>query len=177
MCLYYNKNRKAEGWHVAKEDIVCYKVLSVTRILDSSQETITGFRYSTPFQDMPVKLDETYNNTDEVNECELATDQVRVKGGVFHSYAYLFDANREAESMSNYIIMPGGFIVVTSIIPKGTRFVMGRTNDGKVCFASRTLKITDDVLFIQYCSVGALGKLKIEHPNAKYAGKEFWMQT
>jgi len=213
MCLYYNKGSKDEGWRVADEDIVCYKVLLVKKGVDTKGETIE-FRYVTPFQDMPVKLGETYENEEEVNEYSSssmvvsvsgATRQVisvsanhssdvmqmssegsnfRVEGGVFHSYAHFLDAKwaatRVAEVMGwNPMVAIGkalgwnptvaiGFMVVACIIPKGTKYVSGRDFNGAVSFASKTFKITDDVLFIYNLSAGALEKLKERYPEAEY---------
>lgn len=178
MCLYYNKKNKTHGWHVAKEDIVCYKVLQVYK--RDTEFFGSVYEYSTPYFNMPVRLGETYNNTEGVFETD-ADDKYfvslgfyddeakKVTGGVYHSFSQVSNAKWLCDYRLGQTLIPGGFIVVKCIIPKGAEFVFGYDGYGCPCFGSKTLTITNEVLVIQDSGrPGFLEGLKGEYPDAEY---------
>lgn len=122
MCLAVNKTKRVK---VAKEDIICYKVIK--RIGKG-----VGLRYETPYRDQPIQLrtlyDESNNPMVVEHSCGFIQDwngdeYKSIHGNAFHSFAKLKDAKWEANDWGtgdDY-----NMIVVECIIPKGTKYYKG----------------------------------------------------
>lgn len=101
---------------IAEEDIVAYKVLE-----------IQNNRFLTPFQLMPIAFNKLYTN-DKRERSEFN----RITFGVYHLFSSIEDAilfKEHAEKNYNTLNL-SKFIIVKAIIPKGTKYYIGKTEIG-----------------------------------------------
>lgn len=117
MCLAVNKTKRVK---VAKEDIICYKVVKRH-----------GSYYETPYRNQQIKLGALYDESDNPmvveHSCGFINDwngdtYKTIHGNAFHSFANLKDAKWEANDWGGYAY---DIIVVECIIPKGTKYYEG----------------------------------------------------
>lgn len=118
MCLIIKKNEQPQ---MAKEDIVVYKHI----IRDDEFPDV----YKTSFQYAPVKIGETYSS-------KLEKDDAGDVSIGLHAYAYLHDADSEADGYHETLVQ--------CTIPKGSMFYIGRFG-GMLAYASDTLRY-DEVI-------------------------------
>ena len=113
---------------VADRDITCYKLF---RKKDDGELT-------TPFQNFKVHYGERINDETEIQFKEIC-DELRVYGGVFHSFKYFVEAQEEMDRLNNafkYI----NVVIIKCTIPKGTQLFIGDYN-GNYSFGSETIII------------------------------------
>ena len=125
MCLAVNKTQRVK---VAKEDIICYKVVRRYKKVDHNE-------YETPYRDQPIELGGFYDESDNLMDIEYACGALddwdgdtykSVRGNAFHSFANLKDAKWEARDWGYYKEKGvEDMIVVECIIPKGARYYKG----------------------------------------------------
>lgn len=126
MCLIVDSSKEFE---VAKNDIVCYKVL---------YDHENGF-YTTPYQQMRVEIGKQYKNREKVQfqyhflDLTLNIWPKILTGGAYHSFVELDDAKDEINKIRQQI---GGWydmVVVKCIIPKGSKYMEGIYRDANSC--------------------------------------------
>ena len=121
MCLRTRNNEPL----VAKEDIVCFKLLKNSKFLFFFN------RYYTPFQEVRVKLNQKLNAHGE-EEIDIISPYYRdIGGGFIHAFRGLLVAKREKEDR---------WIIVKAIIPKGIRYYEGINGD--IC--AKSMYITSE---------------------------------
>lgn len=138
MCLFTTDNT----FRIATKDIRCYKVLAYYPYR-------TKDRLVTPYQDFMVSLGKTYRDSEPVNKFG-SRNHWGVEGGVFHSYARKKDAliTRNALKRGYKDVYGAKVIVVSCIIPKGTKYYVGKyyqlPNTLK-CYGSKRIKYIKEV--------------------------------
>ena len=161
--------KEAEGYKpkpkVAKEDIVCFKCLTVNdyQVLESADQ----LKFKTPFQGFKVtpgthykEKEETaidldgYIDRENLSRNAFSRDLAQeygddnnglfewgLTGGAFHSYCDFYDALRCVEDYQS------GNMVVLCIIPKGTEYYDGFFDGEERSFASKELVITKKIVY------------------------------
>ncbi len=112
MCLIVTEKSRS-----ANEDIIAYKVLEFSR----------GILH-TPFQYMPIEFNVTY--TDKKSE---TWDDLYLYSGVYHLFSSIEDAKLfKAHAEETYVNKNNLsiFIIVKAIIPKGTKYYVGKCKLG-----------------------------------------------
>jgi len=139
MCLFTSDNT----FRIATKDIRCYKVLAYYH------HRIKEDRLATPYKDFRVSLGKTYRDSKPVDKFG-SRNHWDVEGGVFHSYARKKDAliTRNALKSRYKNVYGAKVIVVSCIIPKGTKYYVGRCyilpNIFK-CYGSKRIKYIKEV--------------------------------
>ena len=117
MCLTTKQTR----WRIAKEDIICYKLLNGERV------SLSEIEYTTPFTFTPVP-----KNVIEGKKClrakgwsqwEEVYDCFQITNGAIHACA------SEHEAWNYYKYGTMGTHIFKCIIPKGTRYAVGLFDD------------------------------------------------
>ena len=116
MCLYSNR----KNFKKAKEDIICYKVLKVIR-------TFFGYTfYATPYMNKPVPKLGVEMKDDECLDAKKypnISSKYMISAGGFHTFKNFDDAKDELKwHLDN---CGKEYIIVKSIIPKGSSYIEG----------------------------------------------------
>ena len=128
MCLYISRKER-----IASEDIVCYKMFTKK----NGSPYLYGIIKGRPFPD-----------TREIQKAEgKMPEYIPLEGawgivtrGVYHSYKYI----REFEDPMYYNIFVNG-IIFKCIIPKGTPYFSGVDRYGNLSYASKYLRLEDEI--------------------------------
>ena len=121
MCLVINKDKVPTR---AKNDIVVYKIV---------EEMSDGIL--TPFQCKFVNIGETYKEKGKYKvepSDEYAEDERIIRGGMFHSYPNIKEAER-AKAFMVSVHGGRGFKIAKCIIPKGSLFIEGYSKIYHTC--------------------------------------------
>lgn len=115
MCIIVTKSPK-----IAKEDIIAYKVLEIR-----SNDFLC-----TPFQYMSIEFNKLYTDARQEQEQECFG---QITFGVYHLFSSIEDAILFKEYAQNAYATKYNksvFIVVKAIIPKGTKYYVGKSEIG-----------------------------------------------
>lgn len=133
MCLLIQGNRR-----IAKEDIVCYKVLAEWRNISTLEMTfITSLFHQ--------------NNKWELGVEQTAERAVarwvkwQIEDGYFHSYKFQANASAERFFHRDYDVPNMTFGVYKCIIPKGSPYYYGIHSGGNEGYASKRLKVMEKI--------------------------------
>lgn len=121
MCLVINKDKVPTR---AKNDIVVYKI--VEEMADS---------ILTPFQCEFITIGETYKEKKKYeveSSDEYAEDERIIKGGMFHSYPSIEEAEKAKDFMTK-VNHHRDFKIAKCIIPKGSLFIEGYSKIYHTC--------------------------------------------
>ena len=121
MCLVINKDKVPTK---ATKDIVVYKI--VEKIGDGS--------IMTPFQCKFITIGETYKEKKKYeikSSDEYAEDERIIKGGMFHSYPSIEEAEKAKDFMNK--VNHRDFKIAKCIIPKGSLFIEGYSKIYHTC--------------------------------------------
>jgi len=99
---------------IAKEDIVAYKVLEV-----QSDFIFTPYRY------MPITFNKLYTDTKQERQ-----DFNRITSGIYHLFSSIEDATLLKKYAEKNYSKESKFIIVKAIIPKGTKYYIGKSEIG-----------------------------------------------
>lgn len=143
MCLY--RSVQYNPLRIAKDDIVCYKVVNVvwadrrkfkTKLLRSLHLLK---RFETWYQDAPITLGETVSAEPEYTKQELEEIDKRyitIAEGFIHSFKTLDDA----KTFVKRAYLSAYATIVKCVIPKGTYYFTGEDSNGVPGYASCQLK-------------------------------------
>ena len=128
MCLYINST---DQQLVAKEDLVCYKVL--IKYHDNT--------FVSPYRNKRYSPKKEYVIKDRVRRKNEFSDIDGIYGGVIHTLDYYPDAERLARYIHEHERRP--ICIFSCIIPKGTRYYEGHDVVFQDCYASKKLFINE----------------------------------
>lgn len=123
MCFIKEEMRHS----IAKEDIICYKVVRRVNYRDYYRSEYIGFIY---------KLGETYKEN-SAKILALLDEQNTLKSGVFHSYKTLKTSFLRSAWMCDSL-------AIKCVIPKGTCYWV---NNYRNEYASTAIKVVEEVAF------------------------------
>ena len=125
MCLYTGQ----EVAHVAKCDIICYKVLKYNKRV--------GFRSS--IQNFPYDLDTTYKT--DLRKVRLYNGEYGITDG-FHSYISIDGLSMYKRSWIHKLFKRyKKYTLVECIIPQGSQYYIGLDCSYDLCYTSDTIII------------------------------------
>lgn len=149
MCLtvYTEKNKTPEP-KIAKNDIHCYKLLTINDWGNLEESFDKDFQLKTPYSGFEMEPGEHYEEKEEnlvMFRNNYAGDAWEydawdVGEGMFHSYASIEDAVHDVLEFHD------GNIIFHAIIPKGAKYFEGEFG-GVVGYASNEILITESVAF------------------------------
>lgn len=132
MCLTtYSENSKAPKPLIAKNDIVCYKAMTIW----SNDKTVT-----TPYQsaELPFNKKLTAKGWLFPRKNPVYDGEYSIGDGAFHSYADLRTAIKDLNNFG------AGNLIFRAIIPAGTKYYEGDFG-GAASYASKNIILTDIV--------------------------------
>ena len=131
MCLTIPASINPPKALIAKEDIVCYKLL---------RKYYDG-RIISPFQNIPYTLNELVN----IKKIEVIR---RIGSTTIHAGLHSFGRQEDAFVCATHIFgmfEVFDYLVYKAIIPKGSKYYVGKFDCFNECYVSDALFVTDEI--------------------------------